>query len=151
MMTRHAFLPIATVLSLLAGITAAQQTQPNPTAAPATTAPDAKATALTATVTGVEGKVQVRDGEDQPWKPVVVGMVVSQGAEFRTGPRSAVRFVIPPDQTITLDRLGIVKVLQAVRESGRVKTDVGMKYGRTRYDIEGAGIDHSSTIRSPSA
>lgn len=151
MMTRHAFLPIATVLSLLAGITAAQQTQPNPTAAPATTAPDAKATALTATVTGVEGKVQVRDGEDQPWKPVVVGMVVSQGAEFRTGPRSAVRLVILPDQTITLDRLGNMKLIEAMQTGNKVKTDLGMKYGRTRYEIEAAGLEHESKIASPNS
>lgn len=102
-------------------------------------------------ITGVDGIVQVRTADDQPWQPAVRGMKLNEGAEFRTGPRSAVRFMIPPDQIITLDRLGTVKVLQAIREKGRVKTDLGMKYGRTRYDIEAAGIDHSSTIRSPAA
>ena len=66
-------------------------------------------------------------------------MVVSENAEFRTGPRSAVRFTIPPDQTVTLDRLGTVKVLEAINNNGKLTTNLGMKYGRTRYDIEAAG------------
>ncbi len=106
---------------------------------------------LTANVTGVEGIVQVRTAEDQPWQKATVGMQVTENAEFRTGPRSAVRFVIPPDQTITLDRLGTVKVLQAVNDNGKIKTNLGMKYGRTRYDIEAAGREHESVIASPSS
>src|SRR6185436_19348648 len=80
-----------------------------------------------------------------------VGMVVDQNAEFRTGVKSAVRFAIPPDQTITLDRLGTVKLLQAINDNGKIKTNIGMRYGRTRYDIEAAGREHESTISSPSS
>ena len=36
--------------------------------------------------------------------------------------------MIPPDQTITLDRLGTIKVVQAVNDSGKLKTKIGMKY-----------------------
>lgn len=106
---------------------------------------------LKATITGVEGLVQVRDAEGQPWRKATVGMVVTEDAEFRTGPKSAVRFTIPPDQTITLDRLGTVKLLQAVKQNGKIITNLGMKYGRTRYDIEAAGQEHESTIKSPSS
>src|SRR5688500_13214414 len=81
----------------------------------------------------------------------MVGMTVGEGAEFRTGPRSAVRFEIPPGQTITLDRLGTVKLIEAVRSQGSVKTDLGMRYGRVRYDIEAAGVSHDATIHSPSS
>jgi hypothetical protein len=77
-------------------------------------------------------------------------MQVGENAEFRTGPRSAVRFVIPPDHTITLDRLGTVKVLQAINDNGVIRTNMGMKYGRTRYSIEAAGQEHESSIVSPS-
>jgi hypothetical protein len=115
------------------------------------TQPAPKTEALQATVTGVEGVVQVRTAEDQPWQKAKVGMVLDQNAEFRTGPRSAVRFTIPPDQTITLDRLGTVKLLQAVNDNGKIKTNLGMRYGRTRYDIEAAGREHESTISSPSS
>jgi hypothetical protein len=102
-------------------------------------------------VTGVEGLVQVRDAADKPWQKAVVGMTVTEGAEFRTGPRSAVRVLIPPDQTITLDRLGVVKLMQAIQQGSTVKTKVGMPYGRTRYDIEEAGIEHQSQLVTPSS
>src|SRR5437016_3996364 len=102
------------------------------------------------TVTGVQGNVQVRDSSEQPWRRAVGG-AVTEGAEFRTGPRSAVRVLIPPDQTITLDRLGVVKLMQAMKDGNVVKTKVGMPYGRTRYDIEEAGIEHQSELVSPSS
>src|SRR5258706_7166602 len=78
-------------------------------------------------------------------------MNVTEGAEFRTGPRSAVRVLIPPDQTITFDGLGVVKLMQTIQQGNVVKTKVGMPYGRTRYDIEQAGIEHQSQLVSPSS
>lgn len=111
----------------------------------------AQAESLQAVVAGVRGLVQVRQAEDQPWVPAAVGMKLDQGSEFRTGPRSAVQVKIEPGQTITLDRLGTMKLLQAVRQEGKMVTDLGMKYGRTRYDIQTEGVEHESTIHSPSA
>ena len=102
-------------------------------------------------VTAVKGLVQVRDGADQPWHAAVVNMILSEGAELRTGPHSSVTCVIPPDQTFTLDRLGTVRVQDAFRQGDKVKTDLIMKYGRTHYDIQSAGLQHQSTITSPSS
>ena len=101
----------------------------------------------------VKGLVSVREQAGQPWVPAKKDMVVSQGADLRTGPRSYVKFVIDPDQIVYLDRLGTIKILQAVRDrnKGKVTTDLGMKYGRTRYDVQAAGIIHESTIHSPNA
>src|SRR5439155_24019052 len=104
-------------LFLIASFTHAQQSRP------------AAATSLTATITAIEGIVQVRQGEDAAWQKATVGLKLGEGAEFRTGPRSAVRFEIPPDQTITLDRLGTVKLIEAIQKNQGVKTDLGMKYG----------------------
>jgi hypothetical protein len=126
------------VIVLLVAFTAGAQTQPA----------DGK---LTAEITAVIGMVQVREASDKPWQKAAVGRKLTQDAEFRTGPKSSVQFVIPPDQTIALDRLGTVKLLTAVAEKGKVKTDLGMKYGRTRYDIEEAGIQHDATIIGPSS
>lgn len=106
---------------------------------------------LEGVVTGVRGMVQIRLSENEPWIKAKNGMKLTQGAEFRTGPRSSVQFKIPPDQTVVLDRLGTVKLLTAVAEHNKIKTDLGMTYGRTRYDIRKAGFEHESTIRSPSA
>ena len=121
---------------------------------PAQAAADqAESTTLTATIVAVNGVVQVREAEDKPWKRAEPGAKIGMGAEFRTGMRSAVRFVIQPDQIVTLDRLGTIKVINAVRsKDGKVATDLGMKYGRTRYQVEAGGdVEHQTSISSPSA
>jgi len=114
---------------------------------------DADKTTLTATIVAVKGAVQVREAQDKPWKRAEPGAKVGMGAEFRTGMRSAVRFTVPPDQVITLDRLGTIKVINAARsKDGKIATDLGMKYGRTRYQIEAGGdVEHQTSISSPSA
>src|SRR5258708_4691127 len=132
---------VAVGLSILIAVEAVR-------AEPATTTQGAP---MQITITGVEGMVQVREASDKPWRKATVAMIVTEGAEFRTGPRSAVRVLIPPDQTITLDRLGVVKLMQAIQQGNVVKTKVGMPYGRTRYDIEQAGIEHQSQLVSPSS
>jgi hypothetical protein len=146
-----------------------------------TPTPDANAAKATAenpadlkiVVTGVEGDVQVRADEKAKWEPAKVDMRLTGTAEFRTGARSAVRFKIPPDQVYTLDRLGSMKVARAVFNGKKVTTDVGLEKGRVRYDlvrgsakegaaaspkdkdlalqIEAAGVEYDSTIRSPNA
>jgi hypothetical protein len=136
--------------ALLTGTRIAGAQQAQPATVPATTPATAPAQ-LTATISAVEGLVQVRDQENAAWQRAEVGMTIGEGAEFRTGPRSAVRFEIPHGQTITLDRLGTVKLIEAVRSQGNIKTDLGMRYGRVRYDIEAAGISHDATIHSPSS
>jgi hypothetical protein len=144
-MKRIVSLALVAALSFAAN-TFAQNTQPSTAA---TTGPNVEE--LKATVTAVQGHVRVRLSEDAQFQPAKVGMVVGQNAEFQTGLKSAVQFVIPPDQTITLDRLGTVKVLTAINDNGKIKTNIGMKYGRTRYQIEAAGREHEATISSPSS
>jgi hypothetical protein len=100
-------------------------------------------------VVDVSGLVQVRASEQAAWQAAKVGMVVDEGAEFRTGPRSSVRCTIPPDQSFTLDRLGTVKVLTALQHGSKLKTEMVMKYGRTKYSVEAAGLEHEGSISSP--
>ena len=106
---------------------------------------------LTAKITAVSGLCSVRMSEDAAWQPAKVGMELTENAELRTGPAGTIQFVIPPDQTIAVDRLTTAKLLQAVQKNGKVTTDIGIKYGRTRYDLEGGGLEHQSTLRSPNA
>ena len=134
---------IAAVPLTVYSVNLAPDTQP-------TTDP-AGAQALQVTVTAVEGMVQYRTSEDAKWQKVQVGVVLDEHAEFRTGPRSAVQFKMGDDHTVTLDRLGTVKVLEAVQSGNKITTKLGMKYGRTRYDIEAAGLEHESSIASPSS
>src|SRR3954470_4292192 len=99
-----------------------------------TTSPTAQT--LQATVRQVVGMAQARKSENDPWQGVKVGQVYDEGAEFRTGTRSRVVFSVPPDQTIILDRLGVVKLLIAKRAGNEVRTSLGMPYGRTEYQVE---------------
>ena len=103
----------------------------------------------TAKIVAVVGRVQYRESADKPWKACAEGITLDEGAEFRTGPRSNVQLLIPPQQTITLDRLGSMTLLEAVQSSGKYTTDVGLKHGRVRYDIQAPGIEHESTVSSP--
>lgn len=142
-------LSFVTGVLCLAVVAGAQDTRPALTR-PVTTL--AGNITLRGKITGVRGLVEVKVSEGGKWVAAKENMIVDEGAEFRTGPRSAVQIVIEPDQTITLDRLGTIKLLTAVKQAGgKMKTDIGMKYGRTRYDIAEGGLEHESTIRSPNS
>jgi hypothetical protein len=104
-----------------------------------------------ATVRQVVGIVRARKSENDPWQPVKVGDAFEEGVEFRTAPRSRVVFTVPPDQTIILDRLGVVKLLIAKRAGNEVRTSLGMPYGRTEYQVEEAGLQHNADIAAPGA
>jgi hypothetical protein len=119
-----------------------------PATAPATTQAGGP---LKIIITAVDGLASVRENENTAWKPAKIGMELTQDAEFRTGPRGTIQFRIPPDQTVSVDRLTTLKVLQVIQQGGKVTTDLGIKYGRTRYDLEGGGVEHQSTLRSPNA
>ena len=97
----------------------------------------------------VKGTVQVSTDEGKTWVPAKPDMRLGPGAQFRTGFRSSVTCVIPPDQQFTLESLGTVRVAEAAKAGKRVKTDLVMKYGATNYSIEAAGAEHESTIRTP--
>jgi hypothetical protein len=118
---------------------------------PAATGPAEPGQSLTVKVAEVRGLVRVRNAPDQPWQKAVVGMELGEGAEFQTGPKSVCVCTIENDQTIVLDRLGVVSVAEAVKRGDSVRTDLLMKYGRTEYEIEAAGAKHDATIRSPSS
>jgi hypothetical protein len=134
---------------------AAQDTATTATATtePATTAPTSAPSgeSLKAKIADVRGLVRVRNAPLQPWQKATVGMELPEGAEVQTGPKSACVCTIENDQTIVLDRLGVVSIAQAIKSGNSVKTDLVMKYGRTEYEIESAGAKHDSTIRSPSS
>ncbi len=133
------------VLCLIGFATARVATaQDQPAAAP-------KATALVATVAAVEGTVQVRDDENAAWRIAKAGMTFPVGGEVRTGPKSKLVFILPPEQMVTVDRLTQVKILDAARGSASFRSDLGMLYGRMRYDVEAGGLEHEAVIRAPSS
>src|SRR5688500_15796616 len=100
--------PVASFVlgSAILGVTSLVSAQANAPATGPASAPASAPVSLQATISAVEGNVQVRLDEAAAWQPAKAGMLLGEGSEFRTGPRSAVQFEIPPGQVITLDRLG---------------------------------------------
>ena len=124
---------------------------PAPAAPTDPAAPAAQGDLLKIQLSATQGNVQVRMTEADAWQPAKVGMELTIGAEIRTGLRSLCQFTIDGNHTITLDRLGVVKVLDAIKKDGKVKTDVGMKYGRTQYKVEANAAEHEAMVHAPSA
>jgi hypothetical protein len=150
------FISIASALLVVPAHPSIAQEDAAPATAPAaepTTSPTTTPAgeSLIVVVAEVRGLVRVRNSPGEPWQKAVVGMQLGEGAEFQTGPKSACVCTIGNDQTIVLDRLGVVSVAEAVRRGGTVRTDLLMKYGRTEYEIQAAGAKHDATIRSPSS
>ncbi|MHC4993685.1 MAG: FecR domain-containing protein [Planctomycetota bacterium] len=97
------------------------------------------------------GLAQYRESEEGAWKKAEPGVTLPLGAELRTGLRSRVAFMVGDEHTITLDRLGVIKVLDAIQQDGKVQTEMGMRYGRASYQVQVGGVEHESKIRTPSA
>src|SRR5439155_12718272 len=58
-----------------------------PAASPSSAPTTQPVESLQIEITAVEGNVQVRAAEDQPWQRAKVGMIVDENAEFRTSLR----------------------------------------------------------------
>ena len=111
--------------------------------------PEEPAQELKITIIAVQGFAQVKQSADQPWVRAQVGIELSPGSDVRTNVRSVVQIKIEPGQTITLDRLGTIKIIEAVKQGNTVKTDVGMRYGRTSYQVEADKEEHDAKLHTP--
>ena len=105
--------------------------------------------ALAIQITQVSGAVQSRAAEDQAWHPAQVGQQLGTGTELRTGVRSSVTFRVDPGRVITLDRLGVTRVLAAIEQGGATTVHLGAKYGRGRIVVEKGGLEHETTVATP--
>jgi hypothetical protein len=120
-----------------------------PATSPATTTASLPSGPMSATVEDIHGFVRVRTTREDAWKPAAIGMQLPEGAEIQTSMHSSIRCTIPPDQFFVLDRATTVRIGQAIAQNGKIRTDLQMKYGRTQFQIEAAGLEHQATISSP--
>jgi hypothetical protein len=103
-------------------------------------------------VKAVQGGAQYRPAGEPRWKPLHIGDQLTEGVEFRTGPKGAIQFTVGTDQIFRVDRLTVVKVLRAsLRTDGTIATDVGLQYGRVSKDVDAPERPHDDTIVSPSS
>ncbi len=102
-----------------------------------------------AIVTATRGLVQWRAKENQSWKKIILNTRLPLGAEVRVGLRSFV-VVAMGDKSVTIDRLGMVKITESIKDGVVQRSSVGIKYGRTHYRVQAAGEEHESKIHAPS-
>ena len=109
--------------------------------------------ALEIRIVAVEGMAQARAEPGKPWQRAESGMVLPRGAQVRTGPRSSVQIAVGDSQKVTLDRMGTIRVLEALERKGAIDTDLGLEYGRStlELEVEAGGVEHQSEIRSAAA
>jgi hypothetical protein len=111
--------------------------------------------------------VQVYDCPEEGFvslKPGELPLHVNPAAELRLGPRSRVVIQaigevtdvegnpkdVPIGPLLTADRLGCVTMKALFDQRGLPpKPDLGLKYGRTRYEIEKSGRSRDENIQSP--
>lgn len=82
---------------------------------------------------------------------VTVGQVLGEGDEIVTFPRCKVTMKIEPDQTLTLDRVGRVRLDKARIIDGSISAELGMTYGRMRYTIRGAERQYDVNLKAPNS
>ena len=116
-----------------------------PATEPATAEP------LPIVVVAVQGHAQVKLGRELPWQPALAGTVLSVGCQIRTGVPGAVQFTIGTDHIYRVDRLSLVQVVEADQSQGRIKTIVGMTYGRVSKEVDTPVLPHDDQIVSPSS
>ena len=91
------------------------------------------------TVTAIKGRVQWRSSEHAEWRDAKVGDQLSLTYQVRTGLRSFIELRTATNKKLVIDRISIVKLTEDVLNGDTgVKTDIGMKYGRTTYKVKAA-------------
>ncbi len=145
---RHAGLTAGLCMALSPALAFAQPNTSQPSGTQPGTQPAGKT--LAATVRYVKGDVRVRASANSPWQQAVVGMVVPEGGEIQTGPKSQIDLSMPPAQLLSLDRMSTVKLVELNQNGNKIKSNIGMQYGRTQLNIEKAGMVHEAKISTPS-
>ncbi|HUB27785.1 MAG TPA: hypothetical protein VL992_20345, partial [Tepidisphaeraceae bacterium] len=103
-------------------------------------------------VIAIQGGGQYRPDGEPKWQAVKAGLDLTEGVEFRTGPKGTIQFTVGTDQVYRVDRLTVVKVLRAsLQPDGTIKTDVGMTYGRVSKDVDEPERPHDDMIIAPSS
>ncbi len=149
MQTRYSQCALALLIAAgsCAPVLAIQTAQP---AAPAVEAAPADET-LVAIIVAVQGKVEYQTAKDADWLPAETGQVIPVGGAVRTGLRSAIQLRISDTQVITVDRIGMVALDQVLRENGVNKTELGLKYGRVKFDVTSTKFANDVVIKARDA
>jgi hypothetical protein len=106
--------------------------------------------AQSATIREITGKVEIQ-GPGQNWKTAVQGTNVSKGTTISTGFNSTA--VLDLDSSVVqVKALTRMTLEELIRREGTVKTDLSLKVGRIRANVQTAeGVRHDFSVISPTS
>jgi len=105
---------------------------------------------LTALVKAVGGTVETRPAVGKPWRPVKVGMRLTEGADLRTGFRAWCVLDLV-DSLVRVDPLTVVRIGELARHGDLVRTRLIMKHGHTEAVVEKERLRSDFAVVTPSA
>jgi hypothetical protein len=143
-------LAAAAALAFSAAPQAVRSARAEPTG-PASAPVQTAAEPLKIVVTAVQGTAEVKLQSGQAWQKVAAGMELPVGCQIRTGIPGVVQLKVGDDQICRIDRLSLVRVVRAEEGEGKIKTVMGMTYGRVSKDVDEPVEPHDDTIVSPTS
>ena len=107
------------------------------------------ATALEATIAEVNGKVEIRQGEDV-WRTAQVGQTLPVGASISTSFNSTALLQVGASE-VEVKPLTRVRIQELISDGGVDRSEVDMPVGRISANIRGGERRAEFTVRSPVA
>jgi len=80
-----------------------------------------------------------------------IGEILAEGGEIRTAAGGQVQIRIGDQHLFTVDELSRIVIRAAAITEGKAKSDLGVPYGRVRFDITSASLANDVTITAPDA
>jgi hypothetical protein len=117
----------------------------DPVAAPASSA----AVDMRAVFIDINGKVQWRPGEKEPWRDAKVNDEVEPGVEVRTGLRSHAALRMR-NATVLLDAGTVFQLPTSVQDGDVLRTTAAIKHGRADFKVDKVGLSNDFKVVTPS-
>lgn len=97
----------------------------------------------------IEGRVEYRASESDPWQAAAVGDVIPQGGGISTGFNSNAVIALGTDSVVTAKALTRLTLTELLAQEDTVNTDLFLDVGRLRAEVNSSeGVTHDFKIRS---
>ena len=141
------------MILLLTAVATAQAKPAKTSKKPATlkALPKGKTKVFQAIVMKVVGVAQARANRKAKWKKLKVNDVLKPGVLVRTGRKSLVALRVGPNATMVIDRQTRVAIPQMIQDGDKLKTRVGVEFGRVDVKASRLGLTIDFSVATPSA
>jgi len=104
-----------------------------------------------AIVMKVVGVAQARAGKKAKWAKLKINDVLKPGTTVRTGRKSLVALRVGPNATMVIDRQTRVSIPQIIQDGDKLKTKIGVQFGRVDVKATRLGLAIDFSVATPSA